>query len=187
MKFRHLPGWLHDERKAHYLKTRTKHGGITRQSPIVRLRDYHQSVGIGYFSIVEPVVPSIHGSAVSSVPSVLVGDRVAAANGSGEAGVHVVPLQEPELQAVCRDAEPRGISGNESKWEMNTENYIRRLLAFHKVEIEYLQERRGFWRNKFQNEPSKQMAAIRGLQRSIMSHEQALAYWQGYLADWSQS
>lgn len=62
-----------------------------------------------------------------------------------------------------------------------------RKIAFYEAEIDYLQERIGFWHNKFRNEPANQLAAIRNLQQSINKYKQLLIYWQAVYSDEVQS
>src|SRR5688572_10486249 len=102
MKFRHLPGWLHDERQARYTPL-----AITgkRTSAVSAIRDYHQSHGIGYFCQPEFQVQPGHGEPMPSLPADGIGNCFPVAASTGQAGLHVMPLSQSTLPDVRRDTE----------------------------------------------------------------------------------
>jgi hypothetical protein len=65
--------------------------------------------------------------------------------------------------------------------------FIRRKIAFYETEIAHQEDSKQLWFKKFEHDLPKQLASVRQLQRVIRANQNALAYWQGYLADWVQS
>lgn len=105
---RNRPEWLRDEMRKRFARTHRHGGSIPRTSPFDASRRHHIASGLRFraweLSDVEPEIFS-HQHPMPPLPENQSGNGVSTADDEGAQGLHVVPLQEPEVQPLRPDPE----------------------------------------------------------------------------------
>lgn len=104
-QFKHRPQWQREALREQYENSQ-RYEQPKRTSVIQSARRNTFGITLRHF---EPQVQPGHCEPVSIVPSVITGDGIPTRAYPHESGLHVMPLQEPELPAIRCDIESGGI------------------------------------------------------------------------------